>query len=145
VRDAILSSVVTGYKDFKEFMLSEYIPACRESIASSELPNGKSFYEFRVKKFTTLNVSPKEIHEIGHSEVKRIRSEMDEVIKSVNFKGEFKDFIHFLRTDKKFYVTKPDQLLKEVAFVLKKMDGQLPKLFTKLPMMPYGIKEKTNF
>jgi uncharacterized protein (DUF885 family) len=145
VRDAILSSVVTGYKDFKEFMLSEYIPACRESIASSELPNGKSFYEFRVKKFTTLNVSPKEIHEIGHSEVKRIRSEMDEVIKSVNFKGEFKDFIHFLRTDKKFYVTKPDQLLKEVAFVLKKMDGQLPKLFTKLPMMPYGIKEIPSY
>jgi uncharacterized protein (DUF885 family) len=140
-KDAILSSVVTGYKEFKKFMLSDYTPACRESIAASDLPDGKTFYEFRVKKFTTLDVSPKEIHEIGHSEVKRIRSEMEEIIKSVNFKGDFNDFIHFLRTDKQFYVTEPEQLLKEIAFVLKKMDGQLPKLFTKLPKMPYGIKE----
>jgi len=140
-KEAILSSVVSGYKDFKKFMLSEYIPSSRESIAVTEIPNGKSFYEFRVKKYTTLDVTPKEVHNIGLSEVKRIRSEMDEIIKSLNFKGEFKDFIHFLRTDKQFYVNEPEQLLKEVAYVLKKMDGQLPKLFTKLPMMPYGIKE----
>ncbi len=138
---AIKTSVVTGYKDFRKFMLTEYIPACRESIAASELPDGKSFYEFRVNKHITLDISPKEVHEIGLSEVERIRGEMEEVIKSVNFKGDFKDFFRFLRTDKRFYVNEPDQLLKEVAFVLKKMDGQLPKLFKKLPRMSYGIRE----
>ena len=138
---AIKTSVVTGYKDFRKFMLTEYIPACRESIAASELPDGKSFYEFRVNKHIALDISPKEVHEIGLSEVERIRGEMEEVIKSVNFKGDFKDFFRFLRTDKRFYVNEPDQLLKEVAFVLKKMDGQLPKLFKKLPRMSYGIRE----
>ena len=80
-----------------------------------------------------------EVHELGLKEVKRIRQEMEQVIKSVGFKGSFADFLHFLRTDPQFYTTSADQLLKEAAFIAKKADAMLPKYFGKLPRKPYGI------
>ena len=84
-------------------------------------------------------MTPKEIHELGLKEVARIRSEMEEVIKEVGFKGTFAEFIHFLRTDPQFYATTPEQLLKEAAYIAKKMDAQLPRLFHTLPRKPYGV------
>ena len=84
-------------------------------------------------------MTPKEIHELGLAEVARIRSEMEAVIKEVGFKGTFAEFIHFLRTDPQFYATTPEQLLKEAAYIAKKMDAQLPKLFHTLPRKPYGV------
>ncbi|MFM9785817.1 DUF885 family protein, partial [Streptomyces scabiei] len=85
------------------------------------------------------DMTPKEIHELGLKEVARIRSEMDEIIKGVGFKGSFAEFVHFLRTDPQFYATTPEELLKEASYIAKKMDAQLPKLFHTLPRMPYGV------
>src|SRR5829696_2724628 len=79
------------------------------------------------------------------SEVQRIKKEMDSVIKAVSFKGSFADFIQFLRTDKQFFVDSPDALLKEASFIAKKIDGQLPKLFGKLPRMPYGVEPVPDY
>jgi len=143
--DAIMNSIVPGYKIFLEFMVNEYLPASSDEIAASSLPNGKAYYEYRVRSYTTLNVTPQEVHDRGLSEVARIRTEMDEVIKDSGFEGDFKEFVEFLRTDDQFYVDTPEQLMKEVAVVLKKMDGQLPSLFGKLPRMPYGIKKVPDF
>ncbi|MCH8299920.1 MAG: DUF885 domain-containing protein [Candidatus Marinimicrobia bacterium] len=143
--DAIMNSVVPGYKLFLEFMMNEYLPASSDDIAASSLPNGKAYYEYRVRSYTTLQVTPQEVHDRGLSEVARIRIEMDEVIKDSGFEGDFKAFVEFLRTDDQFYVDTPEQLMKEVAVVLKKMDGQLPSLFGKLPRMPYGIKKVPDF
>ncbi len=143
--DAIMNSVVPGYKLFLDFMENEYLPASSDEIAASSLPNGKAYYEYRVRSFTTLDVTPQEVHDRGLSEVARIRAEMDEVIKESGFEGDFKAFVEFLRTDDQFYVDSPEQLMKEVAVVLKKMDGQLPSLFGKLPRMPYGIKKVPDF
>ncbi|MCH7887403.1 MAG: DUF885 domain-containing protein [Candidatus Marinimicrobia bacterium] len=143
--DAIMNSVVPGYELFLDFMVNEYLPASSDEIAASSLPNGKAYYEYRVRSYTTLNVTPQEVHDRGLSEVARIRKEMDEVIKESGFEGDFKAFVEFLRTDDQFYVDTPEQLMKEVAVVLKKMDGQLPSLFGKLPRMPYGIKKVPDF
>ena len=143
--NAIMNSVVPGYELFLDFMMNEYLPASSDDIAASSLPNGKAYYEFRVRSFTTLDVTPQEVHDRGLSEVARIRTEMDEVIKESGFKGNFNAFVEFLRTDDQFYVDTPEQLMKEVAVVLKKMDGQLPSLFGKLPRIPYGIKEVPDF
>jgi uncharacterized protein (DUF885 family) len=142
---AIRHSVVAGYKAFYDFMTEEYLPAARENIAASSLPNGKLFYEHRVRSYTTLDKTPQEIHELGQSEVKRIRGEMQKIIDEVAFEGSFADFIEFLRTDDQFYVKTPEQLMREVAFVLKKMDGELPGLFKTLPRMPYGIKRVPDY
>ena len=143
--NAIMNSVVPGYELFLDFMMNEYIPASSDNIAASSLPNGKAYYEYRVRSFTTLNVTPQEVHDRGLSEVARIRTEMDEVIKESGFEGNFKAFVEFLRTDDQFYVDTPEQLMKEVAVVLKKMDGLLPSLFGKLPRIPYGIKKVPDF
>ena len=142
---AITSSVVPAYREFGEFIREEYMPSTRESIGASELPRGKAYYEHRVRRYTTLDMAPREVHEIGHREVKRIRAEMQEIIDDVGFEGDFADFVEFLRTDERFYVDTPEQLMKEVALVLKKMDGQLPRLFKTLPRMPYGIKRIPDF
>src|SRR5690606_15955890 len=97
----------------------------------SSLPNGEEFYENRVRYYTTLNMTSMQVHELGLKEVQRIRQEMEQIIASVGFKGNFADFLHFLRTDPKFYTTSADQLLKEAAFIAKKADAMLPKYFGK--------------
>jgi uncharacterized protein (DUF885 family) len=143
---AISASVVPAYRKLHDFMAKEYVPSSRESIGASELPNGKTFYEHRVRYFTTLDdLTPRQVHETGLAEVKRIRAEMDDVIKQTGFKGTFPEFLTFLRTDKRFYVDTPEALLKEVSFICKKMDGALPGEFKTLPRMPYGIKPVPDF
>jgi uncharacterized protein (DUF885 family) len=144
-KKAIASSVVPGYRALRDFLAAEYVPACRDDIGASSLPNGKAFYEYRVRYYTTLDLTPQQVHDTGLSEVKRIRGEMDQVISKSGFKGSFAEFLTFLRTDARFYVDTPEQLLKEVSFICKKMDGQLPKMFKTLPRMPYGVKPIPDF
>ncbi|WP_193038786.1 DUF885 domain-containing protein [Pseudoalteromonas nigrifaciens] len=135
----IKEQVIAAYKDYLTFFTEEYQAGARDSIGISATPNGAAFYANRAKHYTTTDMTPKEIHELGLKEVARIRSEMEEVIKEVGFKGTFAEFIHFLRTDPQFYATTPEQLLKEAAYIAKKMDAQLPRLFHTLPRKPYGV------
>ena len=137
---AIRSSVIPGYQALLEFLKQEYLPAARAGIAASELPNGREFYQHRIRYFTSLDLAPEEIHAIGQSEVQRIRAEMEAVIRKAGFQGNFGEFVKFLRTDPRFYVETPAQLLKETALVLKKIDGELPRLFKTLPRLSYGIR-----
>lgn len=140
-KGAIRDGVVNGYREFLEFMRTEYVPGARGEIAASSLPRGREFYRHRVKMFTTLDVTPETVHEVGLREVARIREEMLEIVKKLDFQGDFPAFLDFLRTDPRFYKETPEALLQEVALVLKRMDGHLPKLFRRLPRTPYGIRE----
>lgn len=138
---AIAKSVVPAYKRFRKFMADEYVPRARDTISASALPDGRDYYRHRVKSFTTTDMTPEEVHQLGLAEVKRIRSEMDAIIAELKFDGDFAAFVKHLRTEPKFYAETPDELLKEVALILKRMDGQLPLLFGKLPRIPYGVRE----
>ncbi len=143
---AITESVVPGYRAFGEFMRAEYYASAREEIGASALPNGRAYYEHRVRRFTTLDDrTPEEVHQIGLTEVARIRGGMDEIIAEVGFEGDFEAFVRFLRTDPRFYVETPEELMEKTARVLKKMDGQLPRLFGALPRMPYGMRPVPDF
>jgi uncharacterized protein (DUF885 family) len=142
---AIRGSVVPAYQSLLKFLETEYVPGSRTGIAASELPDGRAFYQDRIRYFTTLDLSPEEINAIGLNEVKRIRSEMDSVIQKTGFEGKFRQFIDFLRSDPRFYVTSPQALLEKSALVLKRMDGELPRLFKTLPRLPYGIREIPAF
>ena len=122
-----------------KFLESENIPKTREDISAKNLPGGHEFYQFCIWYQTSLNLQPREIHDIRKSDVARIRKEMDVIIKKLGYKGAFKEFIQFLRTDPRFYVSRPEELLEKSALVCKRMDGQLPKLFKTLPRLPYGI------
>jgi len=139
--EAIRNSVVPSYQRFREFMQQEYLPNCRGSIAAAALPRGREYYQHRVRVFTTLDLTPEQVHETGQEEVRRIRAEMDQIIQRVGFAGDFAAFVQQLRSEPRFYAQTPEQLLKETAYVLKKVDGQLPKLFKTLPRTPYGIRE----
>lgn len=139
-RQAIEQSVVPGYRDFLEFIQREYAPAARRGIGASELPNGRAFYAQRVRNYTTLDVTPDQVHETGLREVARIRAQMDSLMRATGFNGTLPEFIQFLRTDPRFYVTTGEALMERTSLVLKRMDGELPRLFGRLPRMPYGIK-----
>ncbi len=144
-REAIINSVIPAYQSFLTFMTEEYIPAGRTEISASSLPDGKAYYEHCVYHYTTLDIGPKKIHAIGLDEVKRIHKEMLEVIEKTGFEGDFDEFMKFLRTDERFRADTPEQLLKEIAFVLKKIDGQIPKLFGTFPRIPFGLKEVPDY
>ncbi|WP_350432192.1 DUF885 domain-containing protein [Shewanella sp. H8] len=135
----IEQTVLPLYQQFYDFMTQEYIPNARIQIAASSLPDGSKFYQNRVEYYTTLPMTAEEVHQLGLQEVDRIKTEMEQVIKEVNFKGSFADFLRFLRTDPQFYPKTADELLKEAAFIAKKADAILPKYFGKLPRTPYGI------
>ena len=138
-KDVIQSQVFSSYQKYYDFMVNTYIPQTRKDIAASAMTNGLAFYDNRVKHYTTLDMSAAQIHEIGLTEVKRIRAEMEAIIKQVGFEGSFAEFVEFLRTDEQFYAKTPEDLLKEASFIAKKMDAKLPSLFKKLPRTPYGV------
>jgi uncharacterized protein (DUF885 family) len=142
---AILDSVIPGYRAILEFVQQEYLPAARESIAAKELPDGEAFYAHRIHYYTSLHLTASQVHHTGLEEVKRIRSEMEEVIRKVDWKGNWAGFQEYLRSDRRFYVTSPDTLLEKTALVLKRMDGELPRLFKTLPRMPYGIRTVPDY
>lgn len=144
-RAAIEGSVVPGYEQFLRFMEDEYVPACRGTIAASALPRGREYYRFCVRRHTTLDLTPQEVHDTGKAEVERIAAEMDAVIEQSGFDGTREQFVKFLRSDPQFYATSKEDLLKETALVLKRMDGELPKLFRRLPRTPYGIREVPEY
>ncbi len=141
----IRSVVVPAYERFYKFMKKEYVPATRASIGVSDLPNGKKFYQWVVGKFTTSEVSPQSLHKTGLREVKRIRAEMEQIMQQLQFKGGLQEFGEFLRTDPQFYAKSADELLKRVAYIMKKMDGELPRLFKTLPRIPCGIKTVPDY
>jgi uncharacterized protein (DUF885 family) len=142
---AILGSVVTGYQAILQFVEQEYIPAARESIATIDLPDGEAFYAHRINYYTSLHLSAKQVHQTGLDEVRRIRAEMEKVINKTGWTGSMAEFLEFLRSDPRFYVTTPEALLEKTAFVLKCMDGELPRLFKTLPRMPYGIRAVPDY
>lgn len=138
-RTTIDENIVPAYQDYFDFMVMEYLPNSRDSIGASELPNGDAYYQNRIKHFTTLDLTPEEIHQRGLAEVARIRNEMQAVIEKTGFEGSFEAFVDFLRNDPRFYPTSAEQLLKEASYIAKRMDGELPKFFKHLPRQPYGV------
>lgn len=137
----IANYILPALENFETFYLEEYAPACRADVGTSSMPGGQAYYDYRVKMFTTTDLTADEVHNIGLSEVARIRAEMDEVQKQAGFEGSFKDFQNHLRTSPEFYPKTRQERMDAAAIILKKMDGKLPELFTKFPRMPYGLKE----
>ena len=138
--DALEDDVLPAYRKLDNYFNQKYLPAARDSIGLSALPNGSSWYEHLARSFTTTHMTPDEIHRIGLDEVKRIRDEMKQVIAEVGFAGSFEEFLVFLRTDPQFYYDNPEDLYEAYLATSKRIDPELVKLFGLLPRMPYGVK-----
>ncbi|NMP02270.1 DUF885 domain-containing protein [Pseudoalteromonas arctica] len=139
-RQLIMKHLVPAYKSMSDFLANQYIANSRESVGYSDLPNGKAWYEYQIKKNTTLSLSADEIHDIGLSEVSRILSEMKKVKETVGFKGELSEFFDHLRDSDEFYYDTPEELIAAYENVKKKIDARLPLLFNIAPKAPYVVK-----
>jgi uncharacterized protein (DUF885 family) len=139
-RRAIQDSIVPAYRKLAEFMKAEYGPGARASIGASEMPRGREYYAHLVRYYTTLDVTPEQVHAIGLAEVARIRAEMEAVMKRTGFEGSFAEFLAFLRTDPRFYAPTAEELLATACTLSKKADGSLPGLFGRLPRLPYAVE-----
>lgn len=138
--DAVRNGAITGFRTFARFLADEYIPAARTTLGADGLPDGKDYYAHRVRMYTTLDITPAEVHRIGADLVTTIRKEMDAIRAEVGFAGDHAAFVDFLRTAPRFTVATDAAYLAHVSLAAKEMDGNLPRLFSRLPRTPYGIR-----
>lgn len=152
-----LPQIKAAMTQLREYVVNEYLPHCRQSTAAIDWPDGEAYYNFQLRRFTTTNLTAKEIHEIGLSEVARIRAEMSQVIQrsdfmhkhngaaALNDADRFRTFIHYLRTDPRFYHESEEALLAGYRDICKRVDALLPGLFRTLPRLPYGVRAIPKF
>ena len=138
-KDLVVNKINPAYQELNTFLKDEYLPKSRDSIGLSDIPNGKAWYEYVTRYHTTTDLTPNEIHEIGLKEVKRIRSEMEQIIANLKWDGDFKSFLNYLRTSPRFYYNNGEDLLNAYLIMSKKIDPLLPKIFKVFPRAPYGV------
>ncbi|MSU56803.1 MAG: DUF885 domain-containing protein [Pedosphaera sp.] len=136
---ALKEKIIPAFAKLHDYLVNEYIPKARENIAFTSVPQGREWYAYNAHVSTTTTMTPEQIHALGLSEVKRIRTEMEKVAKDSGFKGSFDEFLVFLRKDPQFYYNKPEELLTGYRDICKRADPELAHLFGKLPRLPYGI------
>jgi uncharacterized protein (DUF885 family) len=139
-KDILVTKVIPAVRSFRKFFNEEYAPLGRENIAMSSLPGGAAWYAYSVKRFTTTNRTPEELHELGLKEVARLSNEMSKIRQQLKFDGDVKAFNKFLLTDKRFQYTNGDDLIAGYREIAKRIDAGLPKIFKTLPRLTYGVK-----
>ena len=132
--------VQPAYADLLKFFRDEYVPHTRTTLAAESLPDGNNYYRQKIREFTTLNLSPDEIHETGLSEVASLHAQMVDAMHATGFKGDFPAFVQFLREDSQFYAKTPQELLNRAAWIAKTFDGKSSQYFGYLPRMRFAIK-----
>ena len=138
-RAAIGQSVMPAYRKLLGFIRTEYIPHARTTISAKALPDGDAFYRAQVREYTTTDMTPEQIHQLGLKEVARIDAEMQKVMRESGFKGSMPEFLKFLKSDPQFYAKTPEELLGVSAYVVKRVDGVIGQHFGLLPRKRFGI------
>ncbi|MEG3175771.1 DUF885 family protein [Sphingomonas sp. RB3P16] len=137
---AIAEAAVPAHARLLAFLRTEYIPGARKTLAAYDLPDGKAYYQSKIREFVTLDLPPDAIHAIGLAEVAQIRAQMLDVLRAVKFDGDLPAFLHFLRTDPRFYPKTPQDLLNRAAWIAKTFDGKASDWFGHLPRSRFAIK-----
>ena len=143
-KQRIETLIVPSFRELLNFFNDEYMPACRKSVGITSLAGGDDYYAYLVRYYTTTNMSPEEIHELGLSEVERIRGEMNQIIEDLEFDGDFRSFLDYLRDEPAFYARSVEELLRRAAFIAKTAEGELPGFFSVLPRGTYNIKANSG-
>lgn len=141
----ISEKIVPAFQKFDRYFKDEYLPNCRESIAWRDLPDGEAWYQFRIQTNTTTNLTAKEIHEKGLAEVRRIRGDMEALMRESGFKGTFQEFSQHMRTAPQYFYDNASELLIGYRDIAKRIDPELMKQFGKLPRSQYGISPVPAF
>lgn len=136
----IADTVMPEYRKFYEFFTKDYMSNCRKDVGITSLEGGADYYKYLINFYTTTDMTPQAIHDLGLSEVSLIKLEMEAIVEKVAFEGDFKAFLDSLRSNPEFYADSPQDLLEKASFIVKRMEGELPKWFTVLPRGTYNIK-----
>ena len=139
-KNLVQNKINPAYEKLFNFLQDDYLPNSRDSIGIKDIPNGSDYYEFLAKYYTTTDLTPEEIHNIGLREIKRIRLEMEQIIAQVNWDGDFNSFLNYLRTSPRFYYDNGEDLFNAYLIMSKTIDPLLPKIFKEFPRAPYGVK-----
>ena len=139
-RTMITTQINPSIKQLRTFVNDEYLPACRDTVGMQGLPDGQAIYAYRAKISTTTDLTPKQLHDIGLSEVARIHSEMRGIMAATNFKGSLQDFFHFMDTDKQFQFKDEKALLNTYNALRVKVDKKIPKFFAVTPRAAFEIR-----
>ena len=137
--EAITTQVLPGYDRFSRFLLAQYIPAARTTLAASALPDGKAYYEYRIQQSTTQSRSAEAIHQLGLTEVKRDEAEMLAIAKKLGY-NDLKTLNAALKADPKLHPTDAAQLVDAYRTPLAAMQAKLPELFGRLPKATLEVK-----
>jgi len=138
-KEAINTKIIPSFQKLKTYFEGEYLPAAYPEAGIWQMKGGDKIYEFLARDYTTTNLTPKEIHEKGLSEVARIRAEMEKVKAQVGFKGSLQEFFAYLRSDPKFFYRTPEELLNAYRAISKRIDPETAKVFRTFPRAPYGV------
>ncbi len=136
---AYTAQVRPAFQRLEQFLAERYVPGARTTVAASALPDGAAWYAWRIRTETSTTLTAAEIHAIGRAEVRRLRAEMERVMRQTGFTGTLPQFFHHLRTAPQFYYTDPEELLRAYRDIAKRIDPQLMKLFRTLPRTTYGV------
>ncbi|MGA0258173.1 MAG: DUF885 domain-containing protein [Saprospiraceae bacterium] len=136
----LMDSIDNAFEDFRTFLSERYLPYARDEIGYSANKDGKAFYRQRVRYFTSLDMSPEEVYNIGIDEVEKIKAQMLEILQELEYGGSLDDFINMLRTDERFYAKTPEELLYYASWLSKKAEEFLPRYFGTLPRLPFTVK-----
>ncbi|WP_297802419.1 DUF885 family protein [Arenimonas sp. GDDSR-1] len=144
-RAMIADGMMPAYKRMRAFIAEEYLPACRDTVSLSALPDGDAWYAFNAKTQTTTDLTPAQIHDIGLKEVERIHGEMRQVMQQVGFKGDLQAFFKFMTTDKQFEFKSEAELLAAYNALRTKIDARIPEQFSLLPKAGFEIRPVEPF
>ena len=136
---AIRDHVIPAHAQLLKFMREEYVPNATQSLAAERLPDGRAYYQSKIVEYTTTDLTADQIHQIGLAEMAKIRAEMAQVMRDVKFDGDLPAFLHFLRTDPRFYAKTPEELLMRAAWIAKKFDAKAEQYFGRLPRSRFAV------
>ncbi|HEY1164463.1 MAG TPA: DUF885 domain-containing protein [Chitinophaga sp.] len=141
-KQAIESSIIPAFEKLRSFMQTEYLPKARSSSGIGALPDGKAYYQYLIRFWTTTNKTPEEIFATGEKEVARIRGEMEEVKNSTGFKGDLAAFFTFVRNDPQFKIFKtPAQVLDSFKAIENKIMPGVQQMYLHLPKTKFEIRQ----
>ena len=143
---AIDSIVNPSYTRLYDFFEKEYLPKARATSGIKDIPGGADYYKYCILYWTTTNLTPDSIYNIGLSEVARIEGEMNKVKDEVGFKGDMQAFFKYLNTDRKFCPFTTEKQVIDSFWSIKKLeDPQLKKLFNNTPKTQFTIRQTEAF
>lgn len=132
--------VVPAYRRLLAYLNEQYLPKARASVAATDRPDGRAYYDFLARDYTTTTLSAEQIHQTGLREVARLEAAMDRLQAEIGFRGNRAEFFAHLRSDPRFYYPTPEALLDGYRAVAKRIDPELVRAFRTVPRLPYGVR-----